>query len=136
MELFILIGRIMFGLVFVAAALGHLTDTRALARQADRRGLPRSLLLVQLSGVAILVGAVSVMAGVYPDVGALILAGFLLATAGLIHRFWSEPPGDARMTTQTHFMKDLALAGGALVLFGLFVHTGDTLGYTITGPLF
>ena len=136
MELFILIGRIMFGLVFVAAALGHLTDTRALARQADRRGISQPELMVRLSGAAILLGALSVMLGVYPDIGALLLAGFLLATAGMIHRFWSEPMGDARMVTQTHFMKDVALAGGAFVMFGFFVHVGDGLGYTVTGPLF
>jgi uncharacterized membrane protein YphA (DoxX/SURF4 family) len=136
MELLILFGRIMFGLVFVAAALGHLTDTKTLARQAQKRGIPRAQLAVQLTGAAILLGAVSVMFGVYPDVGALILVAFLLATAGTIHRFWSDPVGDTRITTQTHFMKDLALAGGALALFGFFVQVGDGLGYTFTGPLF
>lgn len=136
MELFILAGRFLFGLVFVAAALGHLTATKPLTRQAEQRGVPRPRLMVQLSGGAILVGAISVVLGVYPDVGALILAGFLFATAGLIHRFWLEPVGDTRMMTQTHFMKDLALAGSALALFGLFVHIGDDLAYTITGPLF
>jgi uncharacterized membrane protein YphA (DoxX/SURF4 family) len=136
MELFILIGRIMFGLLFVAAALGHLTDTKTLARQANERGVSRPQLMVRLTGAAILLGALSVMFGVYPDVGALILVGFLLATAGMIHRFWSDPAGDTRIVTQTQFMKDVALAGGALALFGFFVHVGDGLGYTLTGPLF
>ncbi len=136
MELLILIGRLMFGLVFVAAALGHLTETKGIARQAEQRGIPRPQRVVQLSGIAILIGAASVMLGVFPDVGALILAAFLLATAGLVHRFWTEPAGDGRTMTQTQFMKDLALAGGAVVLFGVFVHLGDGLGYTLTGPMF
>jgi putative oxidoreductase len=37
---------------------------------------------------------------------------------------------------QTQFSKDLALAGAALMLFGLFAIAGDQVGLTITGPAF
>jgi hypothetical protein len=40
------------------------------------------------------------------------------------------------MTQQPHFMKNIALAGAALVLFYVFKQGGSALPYTITGPLF
>jgi hypothetical protein len=43
-----------------------------------------------------------------------------------------EPYRSAEMA---HFNKDIALAGAALMLFAFFAHV-DTLGLTITGPLF
>jgi hypothetical protein len=36
----------------------------------------------------------------------------------------------------TQFLKDLALAGAALMLLALISYVGSDLGLTITGPLF
>jgi hypothetical protein len=53
-----------------------------------------------------------------------------------MHGFWRETDGQAKQQEQVQFMKDISLAGGALLLFALFVKVGDGLGLTITGPLF
>ena len=52
--------------------------------------------------------------------------------------FWFWPPVDpqARQLELVQFQKDVALAGAALLIFGLLVKLGDGLGLTITGPLF
>lgn len=44
-----------------------------------------------------------------------MLALFLFPTAFLMHGFWREADPQARMMEQTHFFKDLAMAGAALV---------------------
>jgi uncharacterized membrane protein YphA (DoxX/SURF4 family) len=124
----------MFGSVFIASAIGHLTQTVAMANYIEARGMPNAYLVTQMSGIAIAVGGVAVIVGLFGDLGALLLLLFLVATALTVHTFWREPEGEARSMMQTQFMKDLALAGGALVLFGVFVEFGDTLGFTITGP--
>ena len=126
----------MFGMLFVASALGHLTQTSSMADYAESKGVPSAYAATQATGVALAIGAGSVMFGLFADVGALILLVFLLATAFMIHSFWNEPEGEAKITVQTQFMKDVALAGAALVMFAYFVDAGDTLRYALTGPLF
>jgi len=135
-EFVILIGRIMFGALFVASGLGHLSQSASMGRYAESRGVPRGRLATQVSGVAIILGAASVILGIVPDLGALVLVAFLLGTALLIHKFWTEPEGDVRMMAQTQFMKDIALAGAALVMFGFFAEAGDALRFTMTGSAF
>jgi putative oxidoreductase len=57
-------------------------------------------------------------------------------TAVVMHRFWAAPDAEAKMTEQIHFNKDISLAGAALILLGFVVKAGESLGYTLTGPLF
>jgi putative oxidoreductase len=130
------LGRILFGLLFVASAFAHLTQTEAMAGYAQSRGLPAARPAVLVSGLLILAGGLMVIVGVWGDLGALFLVAFLLLTALLIHNFWKETDPGARQQEMTQFMKDLALAGAALLVFVLFAYAGEDLGATITGPLF
>ncbi len=55
MSFVILIGRILFGLIFVGSgAAGHLMQTDATAGYAESRGVSNAKVLVQISGVLIL----------------------------------------------------------------------------------
>jgi putative oxidoreductase len=135
MSLLVLIGRILFCALFLYSAVGHLTQTKMMAGYAQSRGVPQAHLATLVTGVMLVVGGLSVLLGIWADLGALILAAFLLPTAVMMHGFWRET-GDARMTEQTQFFKDSALGGASLMLAGLISIAGDGLGYTITGPLF
>ena len=86
--------------------------------------------------VLLALGGVSVLLGICPDLGALLLVVFLVPTALLMHPFWKEAEAQAKMTEQVQFFKDTALAGAALMLFALFAYVGDDLGLVIVGPLF
>jgi uncharacterized membrane protein YphA (DoxX/SURF4 family) len=135
MDVLVLIGRILFVVLFLGSALGHLTQTKAMAQYTASKGLPLPVPATIVSGLMMLVGGLMVLLGVWADLGALVLFAVMLPTAVLMHRFWAER-GDARQQTMVQFNKDLALAGAALMLFAFFAHTGDTLGLTMTGPLF
>lgn len=136
MDVVALIGRILFAAVFLASSRGHLTQTQAMAGYAASKGVPQPKIAVLGSGVIMLVGILMVVLGIWADLGALLLVVFLLPTAFLMHAFWKESDGQAKMQEQVHFMKDLSLAGASLLLFALFVKLGDDLDLTITGPLF
>ena len=131
-----LIARILFVYLIIGSAVGHLTQTAAMAGYGESRGLPSAKLAVQISGVALALGGLSVLLGIWGDVGALGLAILLAITAVSMHGFWKESDPQARMNEMTQFSKDLALAGAALMLFAFFSFTGNNLGLTITGPLF
>jgi putative oxidoreductase len=135
MDVIVLIGRIMFAALFLASSYAHLAMTDALAGYAQARGVPMARPAVIVSGVMLVVGGLSVLLGVWADLGSLILVAFLVPTAILMHGFWKESDPQARQMEMTQFQKDLALGGAALMLFAFFAHVDD-LGLTITGPLF
>lgn len=134
MDILLLIGRVLFVLIFLASGMGHFRMADMMAGYAGSKGVPSPKAAVQVSGLVILVGGLSVALGIYADLGALLLIAFLIPTAFLMHAFWKETDAMAKSTEQIAFLKDLALAGGALFAYAL-AHAGS-FGPTITGPLF
>ncbi|GAB2636282.1 DoxX family membrane protein [Prescottella soli] len=135
MDVVILIGRILFSALFLFSGVGHLTQSKSMAQYAEGKGVPAAQLAVLASGVLVVVGGLSVLLGVWADLGSLLIVAFLVPTAAIMHGFWSESDPSTRQMEMIQFNKDLALAGAALMLFAFFAHTRD-LGLTITGPLF
>jgi uncharacterized membrane protein YphA (DoxX/SURF4 family) len=135
MDVIVLIGRILFAALFLSSSYAHLAMTGALAGYAQAKGVPMARPAVLVSGVMLVVGGLSVLLGVWADLGSLILVLFLIPTAILMHGFWKETDPQARQMEMTQFQKDTALGGAALMLFAFFAHVDD-LGLTITGPLF
>lgn len=137
MDWFILIGRIVFVLVFVMSGLTvHLLKWRDGVAYARQSNVPAPELLVPFSGVMALGGGVLLALGLWPDLGALILAAFIVPVATMMHGFWKIQDPMMRMNDQAHFMKDMALGGAALAFFGFFQQFGDDVDLTLTGPLF
>lgn len=136
MDVLVLIGRVMFALLFLVSGYGHLAQRRMMAGYAASKRVPAAPVMVVLTGLLILVGALMVAVGIWPDVGALLLVVFLVPTAFIMHGFWAETDPAAKAMEQTQFFKDLALAGAALVMFAVFAYLGDELGLVLVGPLF
>jgi uncharacterized membrane protein YphA (DoxX/SURF4 family) len=63
-------------------------------------------------------GALAVLAGVYPAVGALAVVGFLVPITVIMHDFWTMQ-GQDRQNEQIHFLKNVGLIGAALVFLAL-----------------
>lgn len=135
MDALFLVGRIMFALVFLGSAVGHLKNVQGMAGYATSKGIPRAKEAVLLTGVMLLVGAVSVVLGAYADLGALLLIAFLLPTAFLMHAFWKETDAMAKMGEQVQFLKNVGLAGGAIFLYVL-LQTKSDFDFMLTGNLF
>ncbi|HEY9493948.1 MAG TPA: DoxX family protein [Intrasporangium sp.] len=133
MDFVLLVGRILFVALFLASAMGHLTQSKAMGAYAGSKGVPSPVLATQVSGVLILLGGISVLLGLWGDLGSLFLVVFLLPTALLMHAFWKETEPMAKQMEMVQFNKDVALAGGALVLFWAF---SQDPGMTITNSLF
>ena len=133
MDFVLLVGRILFVALFLASAMGHLTQSKAMGAYAGSKGIPTPVLATQASGVLILLGGISVLLGLWGDLGSLLLVVFLLPTALLMHAFWKETDPMAKQMEMVQFNKDLALAGGAFVLFWTF---SQDPGLTFTHSLF
>ena len=134
-DVLVLIGRILFSGIFLTSALAHFTAGEQLTQYAQAKNVPQPRAAVFVGGLLLLTGGLSVLFGVWADLGALLLVIFLVPTAILIHGFWRERE-EARASEQNQFFKDIGLAGAALMLLALFSYIGSDLGLTITGPLF
>jgi putative oxidoreductase len=137
MDALFLIGRFLFGLLFVVSGLaGHIAGYRQLTAYAAAKKIPLPGPAVLVSGVGITLGGIGIIVGIWPDLSALGIAVFLFFTSFFIHNFWTVK-GDAmmRLTEMTQFQKDLALLGAALVVFAVTAFGGE-FGPTVTDPLF
>lgn len=131
-----LIARILFALIFLLSAMGHITKADAMAGYAKFKGAPGGKFGVIATGVTMGLGALMVLLGIYGDLGALLVFATLIPVSFFMHAFWKEADAQAKQADQVAFNKNIGLMGGALALFLLFAVTGANLGLTITGPLF
>ena len=136
MEVVALIGRLLFAAMFIKSGIGHFKERESMTAYARSEGAPMPELGVPGSGVLILVGGVLVALGLWPDLGALLIAAFLLPVSFYMHAFWKIPDPQMRRMQEIHFWKNGSLAGASLALFALFAECGDHLGLMVGGPLF
>jgi uncharacterized membrane protein YphA (DoxX/SURF4 family) len=113
-----LLARVLFGGVLAFTGLNHFMQTDAMTGYAQAKGLPAPRFGVIASGVLLIGGGLAVIVGVFPAVAAAALAIFLVVSAVIFHDFWAVPE-DQQQDEMTAFLKNTAMAGGALVLFAL-----------------
>ena len=111
----LLFGRLLFGGVIIFTGLNHFIQTDDMTGYAEYKGLPAPKMGVLLSGVLLIAGGLGITLGVLPVVSAVVLAGFLVASAVIFHDFWAVPAED-QQTEITQFLKNIALAGGAIII--------------------
>jgi putative oxidoreductase len=136
MDVIVLLGRIVFSFVFISSGVNHIVKRQMFAGYAGHKGVPVPMVSVLASGALILLGGISVLLGIWADLGSLFLVAFCFPTALLMHAFWKETDPQSRAMEVIQFTKDTALGGASLMLFAFFAYAGDDLGLTLTGPLF
>ena len=135
MDVVLVIGRVLFALIFINSGIAHLTKLEAMTGYAKYKKVPAAKLSVIVSGLMILIGGLYIALGIYADLGGLLIALFLIPAAFLMHAFWKETDETAKQNESIGFFKDLALAGAALIIFAL-VSTGTNFGPSITSAFF
>ncbi len=112
-------GRILFSGVFILSALNHFTELEAMAQYAGSRGVPFPRVFTLGGGLLILAGGISILFWWLIDIGVWLLIGFLVPAALIMHDFWAIRDPQAKQTEMSHFLKNFALAGAALLFFVL-----------------
>jgi uncharacterized membrane protein YphA (DoxX/SURF4 family) len=115
----LLLSRLILGFYFIFNAFNHFRNLNSLAGWVQSKNLPAPKLLVILSGFFLLVGGVTILLGIYVEIGVLALTLFFLPVTFLMHDFWRETDPQMKMMHMINFMKNLALWAAILVL--LFV---------------
>jgi putative oxidoreductase len=111
-----LAGRILFAAFFLAMGGSHLLNFREHSAFIGRKGVPLARVATMLTVVMMLGGGILVLLDWHRAVGAALLAGIILPAPFFLHHFWRETDSYMRLSEFAHFIKDLSLAGAALLL--------------------
>lgn len=134
-DVVLLVGRVLFALIFINSGIAHFTKSSAMTGYAQYKKVPFAKASVYLSGAMIVLGGVYIVLGFFADLGALLIAAFLIPTAFLMHAFWKESDATAKQNETISFFKNLSLAGAALIIFAL-LHNGADFGPNVGTLLF
>ena len=114
-----MVGRIIFSLFWLSAAFSHFRGLDHMADYAKAKAVPAPKLAVAGSGVVLLLAGLSMLLGVYPRIGIVLLVLFLLGAAFLFHNYWKVDDAQTKQAEQVNFMKNMALVGALLMLLAL-----------------
>lgn len=129
---FLLAGRVLLGVLFLYNGYNHFADYESRVGYSEYKGIPAPSLSVISSGVVLVLGSIGIIAGIYPVVSAGALAVFLVVATPLFHDFWTVS-GEDRQNELNHFLKNVGLLGGTLVLLAM---AGETWTYAVGVGLF
>ena len=129
MKILQLVGRIMMGLIFVMYGVFHFVRVGELTQYAASKGIPLPEVAVMVTGLMILIGGLTVITGYKPRLGLWLLVAFLVPVALITHDFWAVG-AEQQQAQMTDFMKNLSMAGAALMLLNTDV---DAWPYALGG---
>jgi putative oxidoreductase len=108
--LILVVGRILLSVIFLLGGFHQLTDISGTAAYFETYNLPAPTVLPVLTGILELFGGLAVLIGFQTRIAACALALYCIATALVAHMGWDD------VNQLIHFQKNLAMAGGFLVL--------------------
>jgi len=110
------VGRILFALPFIVFGAGHFANSASMATMVPAY-LPGPLFWVYLTGAAQIAAGISIVIRRYDRLAGLLLAGLLVVYVITVHiPGLSSPDQTRRLISFANLLKDLGLAGGALVI--------------------
>lgn len=114
-----LLGRLIFGGFFLYNGIHHFQERKMMSQYVAAKGIPLPDAAVTATGALLVAGGTSILLGVKPKLGAMAVMAFLGGVSPLMHDFWSVDDPSQRQEQMIHFMKNIALLGGALALMGV-----------------
>jgi putative oxidoreductase len=133
----VLAGRVLFAVFFgLVSGRAHIRMSSMFEGAARAGRFPVPAVAGWSAGAWLVVAALPAALGIWPDVGALMVAVWGVIAAAYFHRYWElEDEQQKMLQSQLFWRNGLALAA-ALVMFGSFAAFGPELRFTITAPLF
>lgn|SRR5574340_498699 len=119
MAIAFLVGRIVFGLYWLMGGFNHFKNLNYMSEYAKAKGTPAPKLAVGGSGVLLLLGGLSMLLGVCPTVGIVLLIIFLLGVSFQMHAYWKVSDAQMKQLEMINFMKNMALVGALLMLLAV-----------------
>lgn len=108
-DISMLLGRMFLSLIFIVSGFNKITDYAGTQGYMESMGVPA--LMLPLVIILELLGGIAILIGFKTRIVALLFIGFNVISALLFHSDFGD------QTQMTMFMKNIAIAGGFLLLF-------------------
>lgn len=115
-EYVFLISRLILGFFFLFNSYNHFRNLKTLSQYFKSKNIILPKFSVIFMGILLLIGGLSILFGIYVEVGVLALTLFFLPVTFIVHSFWKESDPQERMVDITNFMKNMAIWAGVLSL--------------------
>ncbi|HKB03240.1 MAG TPA: DoxX family protein [Gemmataceae bacterium] len=110
-----LFGRILLSAIFLSSAFGKVMDWSGTAHHMEQEGMVMVPMFLAAAIAFEVLGGLSVLLGLFARYGVWLLIAFMVPTTLIFHDFWVKE-GMERMNQMSHFMKNVALTGGLLMV--------------------
>lgn len=119
MPILFVLGRVLLGGYFLMSGYNHFKNLSASASYAASKKVPMPKFAVAFSGLLLLIGGVTILFGVWTNIGFYALILFFIPVTFQMHDFWKETDPTARMNQKISFTKNVAILGAILMLLSL-----------------
>ena len=114
MKYTVLLGRILFSVIFLNSGLFHFSGMAV--GYASAQGVPLASILVPFSGVIAIVGGLLILLGYKAKWGAWLIVLFLIPVTFMMLAFWKETDPMQKQMQMGMFMKNISILGGAFLI--------------------
>ena len=114
MKYTVLLGRILYSLIFLNSGLFHFSAMAV--GYASSKGVPLASFLVPFTGVMAIVGGLLILFGYKAKWGAWLIVAFLIPVTFMMHAFWKETDPMQKQIQMAMFMKNISMLGGAFLI--------------------
>jgi putative oxidoreductase len=110
-----LFGRVLLSAIFIFFGFSKIFAFPMFAGMLASKGFPLATVAMVVAIAIEVLGGLAILAGFQTKIVSWIVFLYLIPTTFLFHNFWALQ-GMARMDNMAHFMKNLAIMGGLLLL--------------------
>jgi putative oxidoreductase len=114
MKYVVLLGRILFSLIFLKTYSAHFSSTGI--GYASSAGVPLASIAVPLSGVIAILGGLMIALGFKAKLGAWLIVIFLVPVTLYLHNYWAMSDQMMAMSNAVNFWKNVSMLGAALII--------------------
>lgn len=114
-----LIGRLALAWFFLSEAWTRGANWDANVSLMTFANMPAPPVLLALALIVMALGGLSLLLGFHARHGAILLFGFTVVAAMLMHDYWNLKEAAARADVYELFARDVAIAGGLLLVVGM-----------------
>jgi putative oxidoreductase len=136
MNALFLVARILLVLVFIIVPLQVISASGRIAGAPPLRGVPSPQASIVAVSVVAITGAALVILGLWADLGALMIAAYLVPVTLVMHAFWKFHDEPQRKSHRESLLLNVSIFGGCLILFWALNQTQHVPAALVSTPLF
>ena len=119
MNALIIAGRILYGGVMIFSGVNNYLNLKVMVDLTKSKGMPLPTLCVVIASAICILGGISILINYQIKIGVLLIWIFLAPSTVIIHNFWTVEDPMLKGSEMAHFLKNLLILAGALILLAL-----------------